>query len=247
MDCSGTTTAPSWTRWRRAKDAPRLRAAERALSISESTPHRRAPLRRALYVVSQFPCLSETFIVREINTLIAQGVDVRILSLKPPSRDPLQRDSAALLDRVLHPHPPRTLRNAAQVIATHPDQVLGALAAIVADGWRRPLKLIKSLGAVLRGLEHVARLKSLDPQLIHAHWASYPTTVAWVLSRVLDRPFGFTCHAHDIFVESQLLTRKIHEAALAVTISHFNVDWLCSHATPAAALKLWVVHCGVDL
>jgi hypothetical protein len=81
-----------------------------------------APLQRALYVVSQFPCLSETFIVREINTLIAQGVDVRILSLKPPSRDPIQRESAALLDRVLHPHLLRTLG--------------GSLAAIARESWQ---------------------------------------------------------------------------------------------------------------
>jgi glycosyltransferase involved in cell wall biosynthesis len=71
--------------------------------------------------------------------------------------------------------------------------------------------------------------------------------VAWALGGVLGRPFGFTCHAHDIFIERQLLPRKIEEAALAVTISRFNVEWLCAHATPLAARKLKVVHCGVDL
>jgi colanic acid/amylovoran biosynthesis glycosyltransferase len=40
---------------------------------------------RLLYVVSLFPCWSETFIVREIAALIAAGAEVRILSLKPPS------------------------------------------------------------------------------------------------------------------------------------------------------------------
>ena len=191
-----------------------------------------APLQRALYVVSQFPCLSETFIVREINTLIAQGVDVRILSLKPPSRDPIQRESAALLDRVMHPHLLRTLGGSLAAVARDPAKVLGSLATIMADSWRRPVVMAKSLVAVLRGLEHVAWLREFDPQLIHAHWATYPTTVAWVLGRVLDRPFGFTCHAHDIFIERQMLARKIDEAALAVTISHYNVDWLSHHATP---------------
>lgn len=48
-----------------------------------STPR----LQRAVYVVSLFPCWSETFIVREINALIENGVDVRIVSLKrPPKR-----------------------------------------------------------------------------------------------------------------------------------------------------------------
>ena len=206
-----------------------------------------APLQRALYVVSQFPCLSETFIVREISALIAQGVDVRILSLKPPSRDPIQRESAALLERALHPHLLGTLTRSLAAIALHPGLVLGSLAAIVADSWRHPVVTVKSLVAVLRGLEHLSWLKTFDPQLIHAHWATYPTTVAWVLGRVLDRPFGFTCHAHDIFIERQMLARKIDDAALAVTISRYNVDWLSRHATPKAEHKLKVVHCGVDL
>src|SRR5688572_7080607 len=135
-----------------------------------------APLQRALYVVSQFPCLSETFIVREINTLIAQGVDVRILSLKPPSRDPIQRESAALLDRVLHPHLLRTLGGSLAAIAGDPVKVLGSLATIAADSWRRPVVMAKSLVAVLRGLQHVSWLRTFNPQLIHAHWATYPTT-----------------------------------------------------------------------
>ena len=40
---------------------------------------------RVLYLVSLFPCWSETFIVREIHALARQGVDIRIVSLKPHS------------------------------------------------------------------------------------------------------------------------------------------------------------------
>lgn len=206
------------------------------------------PLQRAIYVVSQFPCLSETFIVREINTLIEQGVDVRILSLKPDCGDSLPSGSAALLDRARHPQPiRRALADVVQAVRLNPGAVMHALAAIVHDSWRRPKVVLKSMVALFRGLEHVPWLRRFDPQIIHAHWATYPATVAWVLGGVLERPFGFTCHAHDIFVERQLLARKIEEAALAITISRFNVDWLCKHATPAAGRKFKVVHCGVDL
>ena len=60
---------------------------------------------RVLYVVSLFPCWSETFIVREIATLVAQGVDVRILSLKHPHEAMVQPDAEALMDRAWHPQP----------------------------------------------------------------------------------------------------------------------------------------------
>ncbi|MGV8940229.1 MAG: glycosyltransferase [Lysobacter sp.] len=208
----------------------------------------RAPLQRAVYVVSQFPCLSETFIVREISTLIDQGVDVRIISLKPAAEGPVQPESVALLDRVRHPQDPiRALIGTAQALLTSPMQVVGSVIAILHDSRRRPQVAVKSLGALFRGLQHTGWLKRFRPQLIHAHWATYPTTVAWTLGRVLGRPFSFTCHAHDIFVERQLLTRKLRDAALAVTISRFNVAWLETHAAANAGTKLKVVHCGVNL
>lgn len=210
-----------------------------------NAPH---SLRRAVYVVSQFPCLSETFIVREISALVEQGVDVRIVSLKPAGGDPLPSGSASLLGRARYSQPlQHSLASVAKAARLNPGAVLRVVLAILGDGWRRPTVALKGLVALYRGLEHAPWLLQFDPQIIHAHWATYPTTVAWALGGVLRRPFGFTCHAHDIFVERQMLARKIQEAALAVTISRFNVDWLCAHATPAAADKLKIIHCGVDL
>lgn len=206
------------------------------------------PLKRAVYVVSLFPCWSETFIVREIDALIANGVDVRIISLKKPSETLIQTDAAALMNRVRHPRSIlHALGGLAAALFLRPGAVFGSFFSVVGDSWRSPDVLLKSLASWLRGLEHIAWLRGFDPQIIHAHWATYPSTAAWTLGRVLRRPFSFTCHAHDIFIEDQLVARKIEDAAVAVTISRFNVDWLTERATPLAKQKLKVVHCGVDL
>lgn len=206
------------------------------------------PMQRVLYVVSLFPCWSETFIVREIRTLIEDGVDVRILSLKRPSERLVQADAAALLDRVHHPQPfPLAFWGGLRALLRHPIRIFGAAATIVAETWREPAVMLKSLVALARGLEHLHWLRQFDPEIIHAHWATYPSTVAWALGRILGRPFGFTCHAHDIFVDRQLLVRKLEGAALAVTISQHNVGWMDANISPLARSKLEVVHCGVDL
>lgn len=204
--------------------------------------------RRVLYIVSAFPCLSETFIVREINALIDTGVDVRILSLKH-SRDGLvQTDAATLLHRLRAPQRPGVaLRRTLGAVLAQPGRVLGAAAQIVAGTWREPVAMAKSLVAFARGLEHMTWLKRFDPELIHAHWATYPSTVAWALGRLIGRPFGFTSHAHDIFTNRHLLLRKLEDSALAVTISNHNVGWFDRHVSPRANRKLQVVHCGVDL
>lgn len=210
-----------------------------------------APMRpqRVLYVVSLFPCWSETFIVREIRALIDDGVDVRILSLKRAAAGGLvQTDAAGLLQRVRAPqHLLRAIWQALHAFTSHPLRIAGAAATIASGTWRHPASMLKSLAAYARGIEHLQWLERFDPDLIHAHWATYPSTVAWALGHIIDRPFGFTSHAHDIFVNQQLLRRKLDDSALAVTISRHNVDWFSHNVSPGADRKLQVVHCGVDL
>ena len=219
-------------------------AANGSLALMEKSPN----LQRVVYVVSLFPCWSETFIVREIQALIDAGVDVRIMSLKAPSETLVQPDAAALKERV---HYPATSLNAARSVLAlalrRPLVMARSVGAVVMDGWRSPSSLAKSLGALWRGLGQVTWLRKFDPDLIHAHWATYPSTVAWAMSKVLDKPFGFTCHAHDIFVEQHLLARKIEDAALPVTISNYNIDWLNAKVTRQAASRMKLIHCGVDM
>ena len=203
---------------------------------------------RLLYVVSLFPYWPETFIVREITSLVAAGADVRILSLKTPREKLVQAEAQKLLPRTRYPLPP--LRAAAErmrALAAHP----GVLSSIVMTMTIRlagqPLGLAKSLEALARGLEQLRWIREFDPDVIHAHWATFPSTVAWALARLLHKPFGFTCHAHDIFLNDHLLKEKIETSAVPVTISRFNVGWLAERATPRAPERLHVIHCGVDL
>lgn len=206
------------------------------------------PLQRVLYVVSQFPSWSETFIVREIHALIEEGVDVRILSLKRGDDSMVQADAAALRERARQPRGGlATLAGLARALLGHPLRLATVVADIVAGLWKKPAVMLKSLGTLARVLPYLPWLERFDPRFIHAHWSTYPTTAAWALSRLTGRPFGFTCHAHDVFRNHHLLPRKIEEAALAVTISRHNVDWLDRNITPIASRKLEVVHCGVDL
>lgn len=207
-----------------------------------------APPLRVLYVVSLFPCWSETFILREIAALLDAGVDVRVVSLKAPNEKLVQPEAAALLDRVWHPLPLlAAARACAAAVLRQPLPVARSTVRLLRGLWRQPRVLAKSLVALTRAVQQIDRLRDFDPQLIHAHWATYPSTAAWLLADLLQRPFGFTCHAHDIFANPQLLAQKIERARLAVTISHYNVDWLAAHATAGAAQKLHLVRCGVDL
>ena len=204
------------------------------------------PAPRVIYVVSLFPCWSETFIVREIQELVRLGVDVRIISLKHPSERLVQNDALTLLDRVIYPPTGRRLLNGWLAAATErPGRSLAELGALLRGLWRRPLALAKSLLVWVRTLALLPQLRELAPLHVHAHWATYPSTAAMWLSARTGVPFSFTAHAHDIFVEDHLLADKLRAAAFGVTISDFNRRFLAERISPLALHCMRIVHCGV--
>ena len=201
---------------------------------------------RVVYYVSLFPCWSETFIAREIASLLDQGLDVRIVSLKPPSEALVQSDARRMLDRVVYP--PRGRRGLLRALGPllgHPLRSLGEVSRMARGLWRHPPALLKSLVAWWRALATLHDVRALQPGHLHAHWATYPSTAAMFASERLGLGFSFTSHAHDIYVEDHLIGPKLERAAFGVTISEYNREALASRHGPAAVARLRVIHCGV--
>ena len=201
---------------------------------------------KVVYVVSLFPCWSETFIVREINELIGLGVDVQIVSLKHASESMVQTDAQCLLDRVIYPRdwPASTLAALIEIVS-RPLLSARELVRMGSSLAGEPGKLAKSLVTWWRTLGLAPLLRRLEPDRLHAHWATYPTTAAQILSPRMSVPFSFTCHAHDIFVERHFIKSKLEQSQFAVTISRFNVAYLRESVGSVADQKLRVIHCGV--
>lgn len=203
---------------------------------------------RVLYVVPLFPCWSDTWIVREIRALMSLGVEVTILSLRHPFEAFAQSDARALADRVVYPPTGwQGVRAVGECLRGAPRASLVSLLEAVGSLWNRPVALAKTCVAWWRTLAVSRRIASIEPDLIHAHFASYPSTSAMILSRLGGVPFTFTCHAHDVFVEAHLLQQKLDRAARAVTISDFNRRFIGDRLGGEAANRLAVIHCGVKL
>ena len=202
---------------------------------------------RVLYLVSLFPCWSETFIVREIHALMRQGVEVRIISLKPHSEPMVQPDAEILLDRVIYPPASLagSLKAALPKVLGHPLQSVRELAPLVKSLWRKPDELVKSVVSWWRTLTMIDAVRAFDPQHLHAHWATYPSSAARILAGRIGRPWSFTGHAHDIFVHDQDLAGKLNQADFSVTISGYNQKQLAARMIPRNQSRLAVIHCGV--
>ncbi|MBC6445396.1 MAG: glycosyltransferase [Alphaproteobacteria bacterium GM202ARS2] len=200
-----------------------------------------------LYLVSLFPCWSETFIVRELHALKDKGVPLSIASLKHHHEPLVHPFAESLRDRVIYPSGIALLLWHALVATSRkPFRNLAWLWRVTKSLWRHPDHLLKSYGTIVLALDLAERLRAEPPSRVHAHWATYPSTAAMILADNLNIPFSFTCHAHDIFLQDHLLKEKIARAEPAVTISEFNVDFL-NKRLKGLPKPLEIVHCGVDL
>lgn len=203
---------------------------------------------RILYVVSLFPCWSETFIVREMHALIERGADIAILSLKPATEKIVQDRAAALLDRARHPRGAiASVFAFLGLVLRRPLTTLRFVATLCAGLWRQPVVLFKTLSAICRAAGQYDWMREFNPDLIHAPWATYPASVAWFLSRVLDKPFSFTSRAHDIFVEDHMMSSKLAQANLAVTITRNNVRHMARWMSAPGAVPVQVMHSALEL
>jgi glycosyltransferase involved in cell wall biosynthesis len=100
--------------------------------------------------------------------------------------------------------------------------------------------------ALLVGASLSEEIKGLEIDHIHAHFATWPTSVALVLSKLSGIPFSFTAHAHDIHLRKMMLEEKIRSAKKVITISNFNRDYLRSLVPSEERSKISTVYLGVD-
>ena len=174
-------------------------------------------------MVKRYPRYSETFIVNEILAHEAAGVGIEIFSLLPPEDGHFQD----LISRV---RAPVTYLPSKGLKVAEFWSVLEEAGETFPDGW---LSLEAARGEDVRYvyqamvLAREARLRAISH--LHAHFATAATTVARLAARFAGLPYTFTAHAKDIFhdsVQPADLRRKLADAAVAVTVSDFNLAYL---------------------
>src|SRR5262245_25937878 len=136
-------------------------------------------------ILSQFPEMHETFILRELRALEGAGVPLRIYSLK------------RCRDRIVHPEARRLLpltrslawtsgaawRAAGAELPRHPRRAASTLAWTVRHHAWSPAILGKAVAVWGQALALARHMRADGVCHLHAHWATMPTTAAVVASR----------------------------------------------------------------
>lgn len=183
------------------------------------------------YIVSRFPLASETFIVREMNAIDGhEGIDIDLYALFPAGRPFAHPDAQPWLDRVWRASPLEALGATAWWMLRRPHQLLRCAATLVRAYGRRWRLSARALVTLPLAAAQARRMRRLETDHVHAHFATYPAIAAWVCRRLTGVTYSITAHAHDIYVDRSMLATLVGEADFVVTISEFNRTLLTPYA-----------------
>jgi glycosyltransferase involved in cell wall biosynthesis len=215
------------------------------------------------YIVSLYPAVSHTFVMREVLALRAMGYEITTISMRatPAGQLLTEADRAEFAGThvVTAFKPLRLLAAVLSPMLFTPGRFLRAMK--VAWKLRRP-GMKGTLWAFFYFLEalivhRIARQNGIEH--LHAHFANVASDVAMIAASLGKRPvggaavgnastFSFTMHGPTEFfdVAHHRLGEKARAARFVLCISDFARSQLMPLIPPEQWSKLQILHCGVD-
>ena len=199
------------------------------------------------YLVSRYPAISHSFILREVRRMRAMGWEIEVASINEPDRPEgeltaEEREEAARTYYVKRAGWRGALAAAGSEMRRAPGRCWRGLR----DAWglRREKGIFYLAEAVMvskwmerRGLEH-----------LHVHFATPAATVGMLASVIGGRPWSLTVHGPDEFdeVTAHRLREKVVAADFVICISSFARSQLMRISPVWSWERLEVSRLGVD-
>lgn len=206
-------------------------------------------LRTAIAVLmSHFPRIDDTFILREIDELERNGQPVVVVPLVQNHARIVHEEAKRWMSRALF-LPLLSLPILASNVATFlraPLTYLKLLITLIGGTMWRPSTLLRTVALFPKSV-HLARvLTNMGVKHVHSHYASHATTMAYIIATLSDITYSFTVHGPDVFVHRLLLAEKIRKASFIRCISVFNKAFLAGLYPHLSEGKVFVARTGLN-
>jgi colanic acid/amylovoran biosynthesis glycosyltransferase len=212
------------------------------------------PARTSLaYLVSEYPGVSHTFILREISRLRTMKCDIRVASINQCRRPAAQlteeeRREIAATYYVKTAGVSGALRAHWFVIASRPVAYLRGLGFAL---WLSGADIKRLIFAIFYFIEAVMLGRWMETQglsHVHVHFANPAAQVALIASHVFAIRYSLTVHGPDEFYDTQghNLAEKIAGASFVCCISYFAISQLKLLSPPSEWSKFELAPLGVD-
>ena len=207
--------------------------------------------KKIAYVLSKFPVLTETFITREIQELRKKGITVEVYSLKNiKQKEPANKIHPELINTTHYYSYFFSLKIWSAVyyyFSKKPAICFKIIAKILSTHITKPVYLLKTFAVIPKAFAVARDIEEENISNIHAHWATVPTTVAWMIAKLNCSSFTFTAHAWDLYQVDLMLEDKVNDAAKIITVSEYNKRYFLERFPNLDPGKIGIIHYGLDL
>ena len=217
--------------------------------IAEGAGSAKSDTRPVAYIMSRFPLLTETFILREMLELERRGLPLEVFPLLRAHAS-VRHEEVDCLKAAIHYTPflsPAIILANASFLRRKPGRYLRLLWTILKGNWGSTNLFTGALGIFPKSVYFARLVEKHRVVHVHAHYATHPALCAMIISELAGVGYSFTAHAHDIFLEQRMLAEKVRKARFVAAISKHNKDFLLRLAPDVPPGKIEVVHCGIEL
>jgi colanic acid/amylovoran biosynthesis glycosyltransferase len=200
------------------------------------------------YIMSRFPLLSETFILREMMEVEKCGHEIALYPIMCQDQPVVHEDAKkwAAKARCLPFFSGPILIENIRTFIKNPLKYLHIIIRII-WGNRSSLDfMIKGLYLFPKAVYTAKQLRLENVEHIHAHYATHPALKAWIIHKLTGIPYSVTIHSHDIYDCHAMLGPKLKDAGFLVPISKYNVKYLENLLGQWVREKCNVIRCGID-
>src|ERR1035441_7746882 len=178
------------------------------------------------YLLSEYPTLEHTYLLREVRQLRQLGWDIQTVSVRRPGNrlaafSPAEAEELQSTWYILGSGLLACLNSHAVTLATRPVRYLRGLAAAWRFGRFNPRRTLLATAYFAEAVCAGHRLRQAGITYVHS---VYSTTVALFLSRVFDIHLSMTLHGSGEFVDPEgfAIREKVRAAQLVCAISYFG-------------------------
>ena len=225
------------------------------LTKQKSLPTNTSQIRlRLAYLISQYPAISHTFILREINQLRNQGLDIHVASINAPDRSISDLTNEEVTEATSTHYIKKqgawgALKSHFTTLRTHPRAyikgLLFALKLAPTDLKKTFYNLLYFIEAIMVG----SWMKKNKCDHLHVHFATPASTVGMIASQTFPIKYSFTVHGPDEFYNTSnyYLTQKLHTASFVCCIGTYAQSQVMKLSDPSHWHKFEISPLGVDL
>lgn len=203
------------------------------------------------YLLSEYPTLGHTYLLREVRGLRALGWEIQTVSVRRPDLtgwdlSDAEREEWNATWYILGSNPVEFLKAHVVTFFSRPKRYLSGLATAWRFGRWHPRG--SALATAYFAEAVLAGYRSQQAGIAHVH-SDFSSTVALILGRVFDIGTSLTLHGPAEFVDPEgfRIAEKVRAAKFVCGISYFGRSQIMLWSSPADWDKLEVTPLGIEV